>query len=515
MTTPVPFRFEVDYTAENPDNYVHQEPHDLDTKRYRSIAPKEGAFYSSKLSVTDMLGGRLLVKGVDYRCLNISTIASAVSNHEVCTLILITNQAVSARVMISYQAVGGPYERSVGALKVLLDNLLKDDRPVNYPDIVNRPNEFTPAPHFQHAGATIGYEFLVYELERLRSALLLGDEYSHEQIYIYIKNCLEMVEKTVRDMNVRLYRDALLAAQTASNNATGAVLAFNKQNDDINKLQFAVVSGVEFASSVFSQNANSEDLAKTLLAGYAAKLSTNTTKALPIKPTEAVLGELKFPIVEAIGICNASSFFYNLNGEFKEQSTDKPGLIVSLKSIKERMTGKASLELSIEVVDSQNGDMPQPYVDDVVLTLFPFNIGIERKPVEVACFEATYLLVDKERRNDAKYEVGNSGTGMLDLSNDLVIKTNASKEISSALLDFRCDYNAAGFGALGNRNAVSFMFSKGMSLTFKFKLVGLNVSDIRGIHSLLMSLAFNIKQDNFADKPIGNKNNMKALSVSF
>ena len=50
-------------------------------------------------------------------------------------------------------------------------------------NIANKPDAFPPAEHFHPIWQTYGYEGLIYVIERLIKATLIGDEESHNVIW--------------------------------------------------------------------------------------------------------------------------------------------------------------------------------------------------------------------------------------------------------------------------------------------------------------------------------------------
>ena len=215
-------RFNVDLTGTNVSNKVIDEPHVLANRVYRSIAPTYGAYYTDSLVVKDASTNATLVRDTHYKCLDVVGIPTAQSGKEICTIIIVVDETVDSDVLITYQALGGQYERTHEAIKLLVDNLLTDNRPVSWPNILNRPSEFNPSHHLHRVGDVIGFEYLTVELERLKNAILLGDEIAHVEILGYIdaniaalKPVIDNAENLVSIMGITAATDANTSATIA------------------------------------------------------------------------------------------------------------------------------------------------------------------------------------------------------------------------------------------------------------------------------------------------------------
>lgn len=168
-------RYPLDTTGVNPDNLIRNEPHTLSERRFRAIAPEQGAFYVEGCIVTDTANDRILTKEVDYVFSELYQSPTIKYGKEIVGLIIVINPAVSANVTITYQALGGDYSGNVEALVALLDAQTGSQTSTSYLDVINRPSSMVPQPHVHDLGDGQGFEFLVYALERLRSALIWAD----------------------------------------------------------------------------------------------------------------------------------------------------------------------------------------------------------------------------------------------------------------------------------------------------------------------------------------------------
>lgn len=201
-TTPIVPRYPLDTTGVSPNNKIEQEAHTLTNRPIRAIAPEYGAYFTESIVVRDTTNSTELVKNTDYYCAEMYAVPSSKYGKEICSIVVITNPAISSNVDIDYQALGGPWSYSQQAIVQMIDSLNLDNRPVTWDDIINKPHGFNPVHHLHDAGDVYGFEYVVAELERIRQAILLGDSVSHDLIYAYINNEIERLElKHDQDMS--------------------------------------------------------------------------------------------------------------------------------------------------------------------------------------------------------------------------------------------------------------------------------------------------------------------------
>jgi hypothetical protein len=105
---------------------------------------------------------------------------------EIDGIILIKDTTVSNNIEIDYQTLGGQYSTNSDAIIQMLNSADLDDRPVAWGDIIGKPDAFVPAMHYHDIGDVYGFEYVVHAIERVREAILIGDDASHDQIYRYI-----------------------------------------------------------------------------------------------------------------------------------------------------------------------------------------------------------------------------------------------------------------------------------------------------------------------------------------
>lgn len=182
----LPIRYPLDGTGLDPNNKVVGEIHVLPNRTVRALAPGYGAFFAESIIVRDVATGLTLTKDVQYSCTEMLTFVTGRYGKEIDGIILIKDQTVSNQVEIDYQVLGGEYSTNSDAIITMLNSAGLDDRPVAWGDIIGKPDAFTPAFHYHDIGDIYGFEYVVHSVERVRDAILIGDDASHDQIYRYI-----------------------------------------------------------------------------------------------------------------------------------------------------------------------------------------------------------------------------------------------------------------------------------------------------------------------------------------
>lgn len=211
--TPSVFRYNLDPTGVDPDNLVLGEIHQMEHRAVRAIAPKHGAFFAESLRITDTVTGVALVPGVQFYAAELYAMPSGRYGKEIDAVILIVDPNVADRITISYQALGGEFSTSAEAIMNMINNLNIDGRPVAWGAIVGKPDEFVPARHLHDLGDIYGFEYVVHALNRIESAILIGDVASHDSIYQYIDTA-----NAATAANIELLRAAFNAHNTNMNN---------------------------------------------------------------------------------------------------------------------------------------------------------------------------------------------------------------------------------------------------------------------------------------------------------
>lgn len=191
-TTLLPIIYQLDSTGTNVNNKVVREPHQLETRRIRAVAPLHAPFFTESVVILDSLTG-LVVPPASYKYFSLQALASAMYGKEICDIILITDPTVSDNIEITYQSLGGEYTRIYDSTVALLNLVNSDSRPVEWPNIINRPETFNPTLHLHSAGDPIGFEYLIASLERLRISFMTSSSLTADDVLKYLDSRLELI----------------------------------------------------------------------------------------------------------------------------------------------------------------------------------------------------------------------------------------------------------------------------------------------------------------------------------
>ncbi len=180
-------RYELDPTGVNPDNLVTAEVHELSGMAVRAVTPTYAPYFTESLEVYDATSNVKLTRGTHYQCVTLSQEATLRYGKELCSVILIIDRSVSNRVRINYQTLGGLYVYDASAVATMYENVMKDDRPVDWVNVLNKPTQYPPTLHNHLLNDLYGFEALTDVLERIQGAITLARVPAFEAVLDYIR----------------------------------------------------------------------------------------------------------------------------------------------------------------------------------------------------------------------------------------------------------------------------------------------------------------------------------------
>ena len=185
MAATLPFVYPLDPTGVNPTNLVVGEIHTTLNRTIRAVVTNYGAFFGPSMSIQDLTSGLTLNSSQWYPA-QLYTQPTLQYGTAIYSLIMITDPNVSDNIALTYQALGGPYSTSQSALVDYINNLDLDARPASWPQIINKPDGYTPSPHLHDVGTIYGFEYIVQSLDRLTYAIQVGDASYNDSILAYV-----------------------------------------------------------------------------------------------------------------------------------------------------------------------------------------------------------------------------------------------------------------------------------------------------------------------------------------
>jgi len=177
----------LDPTGTNPDNLIIGEIRNLSNRPIRAVASSYGPFYTESLVVYDHVTNQPLVKGVDYKIAELQSQATRAYNKEIALLVLITNPAVNSTIRMDLQIVGGDFQHNFESIAAMYEDVIGDNRPIDWANVSMKPAYYPPGPHMQPLSTIFGFEALCQAIESLRQAIILGNVPAFEKVLEYVE----------------------------------------------------------------------------------------------------------------------------------------------------------------------------------------------------------------------------------------------------------------------------------------------------------------------------------------
>jgi len=190
---PIPvYRYLLDPTGLSPNNKVLGEVRVLENLEKRAVVPKYGPIFSESLKIYDNLTNTLLIKGTDYKLLELVQSASAKFGKEIIAAMLITNINISNEIRLEYQVLGGLYQFDDTAISNMYDTFLNDSRGVDWENVLNKPLLYPPSLHNHLLEDIYGFEPVIVSLERIRNAIATTDLPAYKTLVDWVNSRVEL-----------------------------------------------------------------------------------------------------------------------------------------------------------------------------------------------------------------------------------------------------------------------------------------------------------------------------------
>jgi hypothetical protein len=189
------FRFGLDLTGHNPDNFVGDETHQLSNRRNRGVVPKAGAYFADSLIVVEVNTSRILTRGIHYVPIELNQILSMQTGKDIFGAVLIIDRNIYREVKISYQCVGGEHQQSAQTLFDLLEKLPDDGNTYSWYEIDDKPLEFEPTPHLHAIGEPYGFEKVCHAIDRIQQAISTTDIPGFRNLLSYITDIFQEIDQ--------------------------------------------------------------------------------------------------------------------------------------------------------------------------------------------------------------------------------------------------------------------------------------------------------------------------------
>jgi hypothetical protein len=191
------FKYPLDLALDgiyNPNNKVKDEEHTIGNTRARLFAADYGPFYGTTVAMRDAVTGYELKDG-DYRLLHPYREARERTGQAVYAAVQILNADVGPKILFTAQMVGGEFSFSTYAIKQAITELLADDRPIYYGDLVGIPSQFVPAPHLHSAYDLYGMKAIVEATYDVAAAVREGDLASRQLLLQQVGSKFDAIDQ--------------------------------------------------------------------------------------------------------------------------------------------------------------------------------------------------------------------------------------------------------------------------------------------------------------------------------
>lgn len=191
VMAPIVTTYQLDPTGNNPNNLIINELHTLGVGKVRAIATHYGGYFKESVTIKEVTTQRILIQGQDYYCGEPYKTPSYKYGKEIYSIIVITDEDVVGDIVINYQALGGAWSSSQAAIIQMFDRVSERNRPELWGKLINDIQSMSiPLPATRITEA-FGFEYTVVELQKIYQAILMGDIFAHDEIYVYVDNLVD------------------------------------------------------------------------------------------------------------------------------------------------------------------------------------------------------------------------------------------------------------------------------------------------------------------------------------
>lgn len=206
--------YPLDSSAKLASNLITSEVHTLANKPLRAIAPRLGAFFVDSLVIREQVSQKRLKLGEDYVVGEYYRSLTLRFRKELAGVILIKNRSITGNIEIDYQCLGEYYTESSPSAEFI------NNKPKELLEIPNWGNIHTaeiivPNKSIVEFDSQVGFEYLVYALEKLRSFIISSDmggfNYALKLITSFKDNLVKLVDSQI-DASMKAYIDEFKAS---------------------------------------------------------------------------------------------------------------------------------------------------------------------------------------------------------------------------------------------------------------------------------------------------------------
>ena len=274
-------KFQLDETGNNVNNLVVNEQHNIGTKTVRIISTNYGPFYLNNLLLKDMATGNQLAIGTDYYVTEMLQEATIKYGKEIYLLIVIPNESIGTEVSVTYQVLGGLYQKDAAYLKNVYDSVTNNTSPISWANVVNKPIGFNPSDHNHLLNQTFGYEVFNIGVERITKALQVMGLPAFESL-------LEFFTTNINEINAKII--PITSREVSDIIPSDKLVSFNRLLQAAKELNFNTIT----------------------ITPNVADFRSGGNKLIQVNTTNMIDGETLFWSIEHINTINED--FVSING---------------------------------------------------------------------------------------------------------------------------------------------------------------------------------------------------------
>lgn len=188
---PAPTLLPLDLTGSAPGNLVIDEVHTFTVSTDRRFVLSAGPFFTDSLVLRDNASGRILVPGLDYKVLQPQKDAQMASGLDVSGAVWVVTTSVGA-IRARYQAIGGIYSNLYDTIIEILNGIPTNTAfgQIAWNQVFGQPVQYPPTSHMHDVLSLFNMKDVVNVLEKMRIAILAGDQGAFGAVYQYVNNLL-------------------------------------------------------------------------------------------------------------------------------------------------------------------------------------------------------------------------------------------------------------------------------------------------------------------------------------
>lgn len=217
----------LDPTGTSPNNLVSNDIFTVTPNSNTAIVPTAGMYFANSLVVTDSNTGAIKTRNTDFICIELSGEMTGKYGQEINAAVLWLGTGGTTSISLQYQCLGGGNNYNNTQLQELIQSTVATSQQLEWYNILNKPNLYTPNNHVNMLSDIYGFEPVVYAIERLSKLINLGNTASFQALIDWVT---QQVGNVNNPNNLVSYGDLL---NTYQNNVNAQLLSIeNLVRDD-------------------------------------------------------------------------------------------------------------------------------------------------------------------------------------------------------------------------------------------------------------------------------------------